>query len=197
MIDELREYRFTPHAWEQYWELFVNLCLPIRQDNYGVLQGVWLETEAGSVTFRHLWRYESLDERARLRGELLKVDTWRKHFLPQAAPLVSQQQLHVLNPHRALGEATARYLHTYWCPTGQAQNAIAQIDAVIEQGRHGACGVWATEFSDPNQVWVLGTQAAAPQVDLQVPFAIHTRTLVPLSTTVAPNLAENRKAVFF
>ncbi|MCS5517107.1 NIPSNAP family protein [Pseudomonas qingdaonensis] len=122
MIDELREYHFTPDAWHTYWALFQDLCLPIRRDDYGVLLGLWHEQVGDTVCFRHLWRYDSLDARAQLRGELIKLDAWRNEFLPQAGAQVSRQCLQVLNPRGAIGLqslALARYLHLYRCPTGR------------------------------------------------------------------------------
>ena len=183
MIDELREYQFTAQAWEKYWDLFESLCLPIRGDEYGKLQGMWQERVGDKVTFRHIWRYDSLDERARLRGELIKVDAWREYFLPQAAPQVSKQFLQVLTPKLETdldSLAPVRYLHVYRCPTGKAAAVIQQISTAIAQERVQVCGLWATEFSDPNQVVVMGPSAEAPLVDIQTSLVIETRTLKPL-----------------
>jgi len=183
MIDELREYQFTIDAWEKYWPLFERVCLPIRGDKYGKLQGMWQERVGGSVTFRHLWRYDSLDERARLRAQLITVDAWRESFLPQAAAQVSQQFLHVLIPKLEIvidNLASVRYLHRYRCPTGKASAVIQHINAVVAEGTSQVCGLWATEFSDPNQVVLMGTGPEAPHVDIQASLVIETRTLVPL-----------------
>jgi len=183
MIDELREYQFTPEAWEKYWTLFESLCLPIRGDKYGKLQGLWQERVGDNVTFRHLWRYESLDERARLRAQLIQVDAWRENFLPQAAAQVSQQFLQVLIPRLETvtdSLAPVRYLHTYRCPAGKAGAVIQQINSAVAEGRSHVCGLWATEFSDPNQVVVMGADREAPQVDIQASLVVETRSLKPL-----------------
>jgi hypothetical protein len=183
MIDELREYQFTPEAWEKYWTLFESLCLPIRGDKYGKLQGLWQERVGDNVIFRHLWRYESLDERARLRAQLIKVDAWRETFLPQAAAQVSQQFLQVLIPRLYTvidSLAPVRYLHKYRCPTGKAGAVIQQINCAVTEGRSHVCGLWATEFSDPNQVVVMGANPEAPQVDIQASLVVETRSLKPL-----------------
>jgi len=183
MIDELREYQFTTEAWEKYWHLFESLCLPIRGDKYGKLQGLWQERVGDNVTFRHIWRYDSLDERARLRAQLIGVDAWRETFLPQAAAQVSQQFLQVLIPKLETGFdslASGRYLHTYRCPTGKAGAVIQQISTGVMQGRSQVCGLWATEFSDPNQVIVMGAGPEAPHVDIQASLVVETRSLKPL-----------------
>ena len=183
MIDELREYEFTAQAWAQYWELFQTLCLPIRADNYGALQGMWQERVGDTVYFRHVWRYESLDERARLRAELSKVPAWRDEFLPQAGPKVSRQFLQVLNPRCELNAqrlAPARFIHLYRCPTGKAPALIEQILLSSARPGHSICAVWATEFSDPNQVVVMTSQPEAPFLELKQAASIETHCVQPL-----------------
>jgi hypothetical protein len=187
MIDEFRQYEFSAPAWDQYWELFKNLCMPIRGDSYGKLQGMWHERIGDTVTFRHLWRYDSLNERARLRGELMKVDAWRDEFLPQAAAHVRKQFLQVLMPKIEIdleGLAPVRYLHIYRCPTGKAGSVIQQISDRNARGKNRICGVWGTEFSDPNQVVVMGVNDEAPSVDVQASLVIETRNIQPLSLTL-------------
>lgn len=183
MIDELRQYTFTAQAWESYWGLFTGLCMPIRKNDFGQLKGLWYERIGDTVTFRHVWRYESLDARATLRGELIKIDAWREQFLPQAAHHVSQQFLQVLVPkieEAGNGLAAARYLHTYRCPTGKAAGVIQQIAAVSGAARKQLCGLWGTEFSDPNQVVVMTSTQDAPVLTLGTAVAIETRRLQPL-----------------
>jgi len=183
MIDELRHYRFTPDAWDQYWALFTDLCLPIRGNAFGQLRGLWYERVGDSVSFRHLWRYASLEARAHLRAELIKVDDWREGFLPQAGPHVSEQFLQVLVPKLEEGEGGlegVRYLHRYRCPTGKAGAVIQQIAAVEEPARSQLRGLWATEFADPNQVLAMTSTDAAPLLTLSTAVTIETRRLQPL-----------------
>lgn len=183
MIDELRQYTFTAESWEHYWKLFNQLCLPVRGNDFGALQGLWLEQVGATVTFRHIWRYESLDARARLRVELLKIDDWREGFLPQAARYVAEQHLQVLIP-RAEGDgvdlAAARYLHVYRCPTGKAAGIIQQINGAGSAVRNMLCGLWATEFPNPNQIVAMTTSEAAPLLTLNAEVEIETRLLKPL-----------------
>lgn len=183
MIDELRQYTFTAEAWEKYWELFTGMCMPIRGDDFGQLRGLWYDRIGDTVSFRHVWRYESLDARAHLRAELIKVDDWREKFLPQAAQHVSQQFLQVLIPkldEDETGLAAARYLHSYRCPTGKAASVIQQIGGVTGAARKRLCGLWGTEFSDPNQVVAMTSTDEAPVLTLTATVAIETRRLQPL-----------------
>ncbi|MFJ3486847.1 NIPSNAP family protein [Pseudomonas sp. NPDC090202] len=196
MIDEFRQYEFTANAWEHYWELFENLCLPIRGDRFGALQGMWQERIGDNVIFRHLWRYDSLDERARLRGELIKVAAWREEFLPQAARHVGKQFLQVLVPRVEFavgGLAPVRYLHVYRCPVGKAGAVIEQVSDAGARKKHRVFGVWATEFADPNQVVVMSARATAPAVDVQASLVIETRSLQPLGLDVRQ--PDNRSVV--
>ncbi|MGB9091834.1 MAG: NIPSNAP family protein [Pseudomonas farsensis] len=183
MVDELRQYTFTADAWEQYWALFTSLCMPIRGDDFGRLKGLWYDRIGDTVTFRHLWRYESLDARAHLRAELIKVDDWREKFLPQAAQHVSQQFLQVLVPkleEEGAGLAAARYLHSYRCATGKAGGVVQQIAGVTGTARKHLCGLWATEFPNPNQVVAMTSTDEAPVLTLAAAVAIETRRLQPL-----------------
>lgn len=183
MIDELRHYSFTAQAWEHYWLLFNEQCLPIRGDDFGRLRGLWYERIGDTVNFRHVLRYDSLDERARLRAELGRIDAWREGFLPQAAVHVGQQFLQVLIPRiddPQGGLSAARYLHSYRCPTGKAASVIQQIDGVGGAARERLCGLWSTEFPDPNQVVVMTSTEQAPVLDLTAAIAIETRRLQPL-----------------
>ncbi|MCS5517108.1 hypothetical protein NWF32_25790 [Pseudomonas qingdaonensis] len=55
---------------------------------------------------------------------------------------------------------------------------------MAQRARHSLCGVWATEFSDPNQVVVMTARPDAPALDLHPGTAIQTHRLQPLG--VAP-----------
>lgn len=192
MIDEFRQYEFTAQAFERYRVLFDELCLPIRGDRYGVLQGMWQERIGDTVLFRHLWRYASLDMRAHLRGELMKVDAWREEFLPQAAACVGKQFVQVLMPKtEARSLAQVRFLHLYRCPVGKAGAVIEQIIDAGARAKSGVCGVWGTEFADPNQVVVMSARQSAPSVDVNASLMIETRCLQPLALESASRAVAN------
>lgn len=180
MIDELREYQFTEQAWERYWQLFQTCCLPIRGNDYGALLGMWQEQVDNCIYFSHVWRYQSFDERTRLRAELGKVKAWREAFLPQAAPLVSRQFLQLLNPRSEVELCRARFVHSYRCATGTASAVIDRIHRSVDASGQPCCGVWTTEFSDPNQVLVMTAGAQTPLSTLEAAVSIESRRIEPL-----------------
>ncbi|CAM2157930.1 NIPSNAP protein [Paraburkholderia tropica] len=167
MIYELREYALDVDNAPAYFELFRDVGMPIRGNDYGRLVGNWT-VDGEYVKFVHIWEYESLQDRAQKRLALGKVDAWTQTFLPEAAKRVSSQFLTILNPAggRICSEPTAhtpepdgRVLHTLRCRLGTAP----RVAAAIEQGTAARYdGIWIGEFPDPNTVYVLGDELSTP-----------------------------------
>lgn len=155
MIHELREYRLLPEKWPVYFDLFKQVCLPIRGNEFGRVKGAWLEQDSRQVRFFHLWEYESLDDRTRLRLALADKPGWRQDFLAHAAPQIHRQHLRVLNPQRVaenlMSELADLHLVRYGCDVGKA-NAVR---AELEQRCGEEMSIWTMEFPDPNQVLTL------------------------------------------
>ena len=93
MIHELRTY--TVHQGQQsaYLDLIGKVGIPIRGNECGTFLGFW-SAEFGQLNqVWHLWSYQSLDERARLRAALGKNQRWNSEFVPRAAPMVARQDI--------------------------------------------------------------------------------------------------------
>jgi hypothetical protein len=61
------------------------------------LEGFW-STEFGTLNqVVHLWTFESLNERERLRGELAKNEEWTKGYLPQTRGMLLAQENKILS----------------------------------------------------------------------------------------------------
>ena len=74
MIYEVRTYTLKPGSVPQFEENFAN-ALPHRE-KYSKLAAFW-HTEVGPLNqVIHVWPYESLDERARIRAEAVKDPHW-------------------------------------------------------------------------------------------------------------------------
>lgn len=159
MIHELREYRLLPEKWPLYFDLFRQVCMPLRGEAFGRLRGAWLEQDSRQVRFFHLWEYESLDERARLRLALAEKPAWREEFLAQAAPQIHRQHLRVLNPQRVAEELMAGghdlHLVRYGCDVGRVSAVRAELEDLCD----AATSIWTMEFPDPNQVLTLSASA--------------------------------------
>src|SRR6266851_5126753 len=96
MIYELRTYTFPPGKMGDYMKLAETVGRPVRGNDYGVNKGYWT-TEFGTLNqVWHLWEYESLDERARLRAELGKNQRWITEYVPNIRPLLMRQEIRFL-----------------------------------------------------------------------------------------------------
>jgi len=97
MIYELRTYTFHQGKLNQYLDIARTIGRPARGQNYGVNCGYWT-SEFGSLNqIWHLWRYESHEERSRLREELSKNVKWTTEYVPAIRPLMVRQDVRFLN----------------------------------------------------------------------------------------------------
>ncbi|MBN3854002.1 hypothetical protein G3N59_11490 [Paraburkholderia sp. Ac-20340] len=167
MIYELREYTLDVENAQPYFDLFRDVGMPIRGNDYGRLVGNWT-VDGEYVKFVHIWEYASLEDRAQKRSALGKVDAWSRTFLPEAARRVSSQFLTILNPAGGrirsepgahFPELDGRVLHMLRCRLGTAPS----IAAAIDQGSAARYdGIWIGEFPDPNTIYVLGDEQSVP-----------------------------------
>jgi hypothetical protein len=96
MIYELRTYDVKPGKLAEYLKLFNDLGMPARASQ-GNLVGFW-STELGPLNqVVHLWKYDSLDQRAAIRAQLMLDPRWAVDFLPLAMPMLDRMQSVVLN----------------------------------------------------------------------------------------------------
>ena len=97
MIYELRTYTLTPGKQGEYLKLNSEVGRPIRGDKYGKLEGFW-STEFGTLNqVVHLWTFDSLNDRERLRGELAKNEEWTKVYLPLTRGVLRAQENKILS----------------------------------------------------------------------------------------------------
>ena len=96
MIYELRTYNVKPGMLAPYLKLFNDVGMPERkpQDN---LVGFWF-TEFGALNqVVHLWRYESLAQRAEIRAQLMQNPRWTQDFLVPAMPMLDSMNSVIMN----------------------------------------------------------------------------------------------------
>src|SRR5215469_10419041 len=102
MIYELRTYTLQPGTQAQYLKNSAEIGRKIRGDKYGKLEGFWY-TEFGTLNqVVHLWGFESLNDRERLRGELAKNKDWTEGYLPHTRGILLAQENKILSPVLAL-----------------------------------------------------------------------------------------------
>ena len=92
MIYELRTYGLRPGTLPEVEQRFANV-IEVRE-KYSQLVGFW-HTELGPLNqIVHLWAYEDLNERARIRAEAVKEETWP----PKVAEFCVSQESKILIP---------------------------------------------------------------------------------------------------
>ena len=158
MIYELRTYTLMPGKQGEYLKLNAEVGRPVRGDKYGKLEGSWT-TEFGTLNqFVHLWSYPSLDERERLRAELMKNDTWTKEYVPKIRPMLVAQENKILAaqlPLKPPVEGTHVYeLRAYRAHVGKAGEWLGLFKAImpVREKYSKNVGVFQTEMGQLNEV---------------------------------------------
>ncbi len=158
MIHELRTYTFHPGKLPTYLKLSETIGRPVRGNAYGVNHGYWT-SEFGTLNqVWHLWSFDSLDERARLRAELQKNERWTQEYVPQITPLMQRQDIRLLNPVKAITppaqEGGIYELRIYRTEVGKARawaGLFKDIMPVREKYSKNV-GIWLGEAGQPNEV---------------------------------------------
>lgn len=92
MIYELRTYDIRPGTVPEVEQRFAD-AIEVRE-KYSQLVGFW-HTELGSLNqVLHLWAYEDLNERTRIRAEAVKEETWP----PRVSEFCVRQESKILVP---------------------------------------------------------------------------------------------------
>jgi len=97
MIVEQRTYTTHPGKVREYFELYESEALAIQRRILGRLVGYY-RSEIGALNqVVHMWAYEDLVERERLRAELLADPAFQAYFR-KVSPLLVSQESRILVP---------------------------------------------------------------------------------------------------
>ena len=111
MIYELRTYSAAPGQLAAVVKNSAEIGRPIRGDDYGKLEGYWA-TEIGPLgRVMHLWSYESLDERRRLRAALAENRAWTEDYIAVTRGQIVRQEVRLMEaflPFKAPGRGGQR-----------------------------------------------------------------------------------------
>ena len=158
MLHELRTYTARPGAIPDVLKANEEVGRKVRGDDYGVLEGYWY-TEMGPLNqVMHLWRFDSFEERARLRGELGKLDGWTKEYVPRLRPLLVKQETRFLNPTRDIAapdsEGNFYEFRNYRVKPGAGKAWMDLfLDVMPTREKYSKnVGAWITEGPNPNEV---------------------------------------------
>jgi hypothetical protein len=97
LILEQRDYHVHTGKLPELLRLYETEGIPIQAEVLGGFVGAFTVEIGALSTYTHLWRYESLDERAERRKRLQERDDW-KAFLGKIQPLIHTQQNRILVP---------------------------------------------------------------------------------------------------
>jgi hypothetical protein len=158
MVYELRTYTLYPGKMPAYLKAAETIGRPARGQNYGVNIGYWTSEFGQLNQIWHLWKYDSLNERERLRGELQKNEKWVKEYVPTIKPLIQRQDLRVLNavvePRAHDGSTGNLYeIRIYRTHLGAAPQYGENLKAVlpVREKYSPLVGCWTGEFPQPNE----------------------------------------------
>jgi hypothetical protein len=97
VILEQRDYQVTTGKLAELVGLYEKEGIPIQAEVLGGFVGAFT-VEIGTLsTYTHLWRYDSLDQRAERRAALQAREDWQA-FLGKILPLIQTQQNRILVP---------------------------------------------------------------------------------------------------
>lgn len=157
MIYELRTYTLLPGKQGEYLKLNAEIGRPTRGDKYGKLEGSWTTEFAVLNQFVHLWSYPSLDERHRLRAELMQNHDWTEGYIPKIRPMILAQENKILSAQRPLtppadGEHVYE-LRSYRAQVGKAGEWIGLFKAImpVREKYSKNVGLWQTEAGQLNE----------------------------------------------
>lgn len=160
MVYELRCYTLFPGKMPEYLKAAETIGRPARGNNFGVNHGYWTAEFGALNQIWHLWHYESLDERQRLRAELARYKPWTEGYVPVIRPLIQRQDLRVMNAvvdiRPSDGTTGNIYeLRVYRTVMGGAQQYADNFKAVREaRDKYSPIwGAWTGEFPQPNE-WI-------------------------------------------
>ncbi|XP_046359834.2 protein NipSnap homolog 3A-like isoform X1 [Haliotis rufescens] len=107
-VYELRIYNIYPKDIKSFIELSTK-WMHLRTAKSPLL-GFWLSELGGINDAVHIWEYESLSDRARVRKELGGDESWQKNYIAAASPMWARQENSLLTlkqgTHLHLGNVT-------------------------------------------------------------------------------------------
>ena len=98
MIHELRIYTCFPGKTPDFLKLVEEVGKPIRGDRHGKNLGYWTSEFGELNQVYHMWEYDDLAHRDKVRGELGKMESWRNDYVANVRPLIQRQDVKFLHP---------------------------------------------------------------------------------------------------
>lgn len=158
MIHEMRQYTLKPGTTGDYLGMNEALGRSIRADRYGKLLGYWT-TQTGTLhRLVHIWEYEDLNDRARLRAEMKQIPAWGENYIAKVQVNMLRQKVDFLLPLVPISAPSGGphfyELRWYRAHPGGANRLIELLEGVAPLfGRFvNQVGFWRTEPSMLSEV---------------------------------------------
>jgi hypothetical protein len=160
MVYEFRCYTLAPGKMPEYLKAAETIGRPARGNNYGVNHGYWTAEFGALNQIWHLWKYDSYDERTRLRNELQKNKDWTEKYVPIVKTCVVRQDLRLMNAvvdikpsDNTTGNVyELRIYRTVLGGAVQYGKDFKEVQAAREK-YSPIWGAWTGEFPQPNE-WI-------------------------------------------
>jgi hypothetical protein len=139
VIYELRIYTMRPGIQAKYLDVVGNIGMRIRGNNFGRLVGAWTSDIGQLNEYYHLWEYDDLNERARLRAALQKTPGWQDEYLAASRGMVVAQRNTLMNLDDDIGLRSVEgsghiyEFRTYRAGPGQLGNWTSTFKRSLEQ----------------------------------------------------------------
>jgi len=161
VIYELRTYTLAPGNLPAYLQHSRDVGRKIRCDRYGKFEGGWTSEFGILNRYVHLWSYEDLAERTRLRQELARNEAWNTQYTPRVREFVVAQENKILLPVEGVpfkppsdGDRHVFELRAYRTQLGRAAEWTALFAAALphrEKYSPLVC-LWQTDIGQLNEV---------------------------------------------
>lgn len=169
MIIEARLYAARPMKLGKYLEAFEKVGYPIIS-RYATLYGYWIAESGPLNRFLHLWRYESLADRASRRAALSREPGWTQDYLGSIEPYLESQRNWILRP----AYETEGWARAEGTPRAFAFSFLKSTEVPKAPSKGESWSAQAITGEEP--LVVLGraySDLAALEVEAKIPFDIY------------------------
>lgn len=158
MIYELRTYTLKAGTVPAVVKAASEISTDIRKNDYGKLEGYWVSEIGPLNQVHHLWSYNDLNERQRLRAELVKQPRWNGEYIPAIRPHIYRQEIRFLNGVVGIAPPASGpniyELRHYRCRPGGMPEWVGHFTKALpaREKYSKIVGLWTTEAPQINEV---------------------------------------------
>jgi hypothetical protein len=158
MIYELRTYTLKAGTVPAVVKAAAEISTDIRKNDYGKLEGYWVSEIGALNQVHHLWSYSDLNERQRLRAELVKLPRWNAEYIAAIRQHIYRQEIRFLNNVKPIALPASGpniyEMRNYRCRPGGLQEWLGHFTKAlaVREKYSKIVGLWYTEAPQINEV---------------------------------------------